>query len=52
VSNRLAHPRDQIAETMARIYHYGMTTTSGGNISVRDPDGGVWISRPGSTREP
>lgn len=42
--SRLSHPRDQIADTMARIYHYGMTTTSGGNISVRDPEGGVWIS--------
>lgn len=42
--SRFAHPRDQIADTMARIYRYGMTTTSGGNISVSDPDGGVWIS--------
>lgn len=42
--NSLAHPRDQIADTMARIYRYGMTTTSGGNISVRDAAGGIWIS--------
>ena len=40
----LLHPREQIAETMRRVYAYGMTTTSGGNISVRDDDGAVWIT--------
>ena len=40
----LIHPRDQIVEIMERIYGYGMTTTSGGNLSVREPDGDVWIS--------
>jgi L-fuculose-phosphate aldolase len=40
----LLHPRDQIELTMARIYGRDMTTTSGGNISVRDEDGHVWIS--------
>lgn len=40
----LLHPRDQIAQTMARIYGREMTTTSGGNISMRDEDGSVWIS--------
>jgi L-fuculose-phosphate aldolase len=29
---------------MARIYGRDMTTTSGGNISVRDEDGHIWIS--------
>lgn len=40
----LLHPRDQIELTMARIYGREMTTTSGGNISVRDEDGHIWIS--------
>jgi L-fuculose-phosphate aldolase len=40
----LLHPRDQIELTMSRIYGRDMTTTSGGNISVRDEDGHVWIS--------
>lgn len=40
----LLHPRDQIELTMARIYGRDMTTTSGGNISVRDEDGHIWIS--------
>ncbi|MDA8409201.1 MAG: class II aldolase/adducin family protein [Treponema sp.] len=42
------HPRDQIAEIMDRVYRYGMTTTSGGNLSVRDETGDIWIT-PGGT---
>ena len=38
------HPRDEIMQTMARIYRYRMTTTSGGNLSIRDENGDVWIS--------
>ena len=38
------HPRDQIVEIMGRIYGYGMTTTSGGNLSILDSDGNMWIS--------
>ena len=41
------HPRDQIVDIMKRIYGYGMTTTSGGNLSILDSDGNMWIS-PGS----
>lgn len=40
----LIHPRDEIMRTMDRIYRYRMTTTSGGNLSVRDTDGNIWIS--------
>ena len=29
---------------MARIYRYSLTTTSGGNISIREPDGTMWIT--------
>src|SRR5438874_13798524 len=38
----LTHPRDEIIATMERIYSYRMTTTSGGNISIRDEAGDVW----------
>jgi L-fuculose-phosphate aldolase len=38
------HPRDQIVETMERIYSRNMTTTSGGNISIRDENGDKWIT--------
>ncbi|HUG68906.1 MAG TPA: class II aldolase/adducin family protein [Pirellulaceae bacterium] len=40
----LVHPRDEIMRTMERIYRYRMTTTSGGNLSIRDPSGDIWIS--------
>lgn len=38
------HPRDEIMQTMERIYRYRMTTTSGGNLSLREPDGSIWIT--------
>lgn len=40
----LIHPRDEIMQTMDRIYRYRMTTTSGGNLSIRDEAGDLWIS--------
>jgi len=30
--------------TMERIYRYRMTTTSGGNLSIRDANGEIWIT--------
>ena len=41
------HPAEQIVTIMNRIYENGMTTTSGGNLSVLDPDGNMWISPSG-----
>lgn len=41
------HPADQLVMMMDRIYSYGMTTTSGGNLSIKDDNGDVWIT-PGS----
>ena len=40
----LLHPRDEIMQTMERIYRYRMTTTSGGNLSLRDENGDIWIT--------
>jgi len=40
----LLHPADQIVMIMDRIYRYGMTTTSGGNLSILDDDGNIWIT--------
>jgi L-fuculose-phosphate aldolase len=41
---QLLHPRDEILQAMERIYRYRMTTTSGGNVSVRQSDGSIWIT--------
>lgn len=43
----LLHPADQLVMLMERIYQYGMTTTSGGNLSILDDNGDIWIT-PGS----
>ncbi|MDF2921898.1 MAG: class aldolase/adducin family protein [Paenibacillaceae bacterium] len=40
----LLHPADQIIMMMERIYGYGMTTTSGGNLSILDDNGDIWIT--------
>ncbi len=29
---------------MERIYRYRMTTTSGGNLSIREANGDIWIT--------
>lgn len=38
------HPADQLVMFMQRIYDKGLTTTSGGNLSIMDNDGNVWIT--------
>lgn len=40
----LLHPRDQLVEIIHRIYNGGMTTLSGGNLSILDYDGNLWIT--------
>jgi L-fuculose-phosphate aldolase len=42
--SHLLHPRDEIMQTMERIYRYRMTTTSGGNLSIREANGDIWIT--------
>lgn len=43
----LLHPADQLVMIMKRIYSYGMTTTSGGNLSIKDENGDIWITPAG-----
>lgn len=43
----LLHPADQLVMIMDRIYKCGMTTTSGGNLSIKDENGDVWITPAG-----
>lgn len=44
MNRQRTHPRDQIMLAMERIYRYRMTTTSGGNLSIREPGGDIWIT--------
>ena len=43
----LLSPRQQLVEIMNRIYYGGMTTLSGGNLSILDDDGSIWITPTG-----
>ncbi|MGB3005486.1 MAG: class II aldolase/adducin family protein [Chitinophagaceae bacterium] len=43
----LQHPSDQISNVIARIYARGLTTTSGGNISIIDDEKNIWITPSG-----
>jgi L-fuculose-phosphate aldolase len=40
----LMHPADQLVDTMHRIYAAGLTTMSGGNLSIREANGDVWVT--------
>ncbi len=41
------HPADQLVMIMKRIYEHGLTTTSGGNLSIKDDNGDIWITPAG-----
>ena len=43
----LLHPREQIVQIINRIYHGEMTTLSGGNLSIKDYVGNIWITPAG-----
>lgn len=38
------HPRDQITMIIDKIYRSGLTTTSGGNVSIMDDQGDIWVT--------
>lgn len=44
LETKLMHPRDQITMIIDKIYRSGLTTTSGGNISIIDDAGDVWVT--------
>jgi L-fuculose-phosphate aldolase len=44
LNTKLMHPRDQIIVVISRIYNRGFTTTSGGNISIMDENGNMWVT--------
>ncbi|NCB06098.1 MAG: class II aldolase/adducin family protein, partial [Clostridia bacterium] len=40
-------PAEQVAATMRRVYDRGLTTATGGNISMLDENGDIWITPKG-----
>jgi L-fuculose-phosphate aldolase len=47
LNTKMMHPRDQITLIMKRIYDRMLTTTSGGNISIIEDNGDIWITPTG-----
>jgi L-fuculose-phosphate aldolase len=43
-------PATALAETLVRIYDLDLTTTSGGNLSVRERDESIWITPAGGDK--
>lgn len=43
----LLHPKEQLVRIMNRIYNNKMTTLSGGNLSIKDHNGDIWITPAG-----
>ncbi|MEA5049652.1 MAG: class II aldolase/adducin family protein [Eubacteriales bacterium] len=37
-------PAEQVASIMQRVYDRGLTTATGGNISIREKNGDIWIT--------
>ena len=40
----MLHPAEQLAIIIKRVYNQRRTTTSGGNISIKDENGDMWIT--------
>ena len=40
----MMHPADQLVAIMSRIYACGLTTMSGGNLSIREDNGDIWVT--------
>jgi L-fuculose-phosphate aldolase len=47
MKSKYLHPADQLVAIMNRIYENGLTTTSGGNLSIREDNGDIWITPSG-----
>lgn len=47
MKKNMKHPADIIVDVMNRLYYHRLTTTSGGNLSIMDDEGNMWISPSG-----
>ena len=43
----LMHPREQLVVLMKRLYENKLTNLSGGNLSILDKNGDIWITPTG-----
>lgn len=47
---QMIHPAEEICQIMTRIYENKLTTVSGGNLSIRDNEGNIWVSPSGGDK--
>jgi L-fuculose-phosphate aldolase len=47
MKNEMMHPADKLVLMMNRVYSNRMTSTSGGNLSIIDENGDIWITPSG-----
>ncbi len=47
MNEKYMHPADLICRVMRRLYDCKLTSLTGGNLSVMDPDGNMWVSPSG-----
>ena len=47
MNRQTMHPAEQICTVMKRIYARQLTTLSGGNLSILDEEGIMWVSPSG-----
>ena len=50
MTNSYRHPRDELVEVMSRLYGRHMTTSSGGNASMMDTEGVIWMTPKGNDK--
>jgi L-fuculose-phosphate aldolase len=50
VREHVTHPRDLLVRWLARLYRHKLTTTTGGNLSVVDDDGVLWVTPSGGDK--
>jgi L-fuculose-phosphate aldolase len=49
-SSMMEHPRDELVRIMIRMYRRHLTTSSGGNASIHDAEGTVWMTPKGNDK--
>jgi L-fuculose-phosphate aldolase len=49
-SEKVAPPREKLVKWLARLYRHRLTTTTGGNLSILDDDGTLYITPSGGDK--
>jgi L-fuculose-phosphate aldolase len=50
MTDKPLHPAEQLARAIKRVYQNDLTTASGGNLSIMDANGDIWITPSGTDK--